>query len=64
MELVRRLYPIRIGIRAKEFVSGAKLQGNVKNDAFSGFAVMIWPDKSTYSGDWAENLRDGLGVFR
>ena len=28
-----------------------------------GFGTQVWPDGSTYTGDWQHNTQNGLGIF-
>lgn len=63
-EIIRALYPIRCGKRQKNYESGAKLVGNVRNDEFDGYGTMTWENGAVYMGDWKNNLRHGFGIYR
>jgi len=63
-ELIRLIYPIQQGQKMKMLPSGAKIDGNLKDNQLSGYGVMTWLNGATYTGEWAYDLREGFGIFR
>jgi hypothetical protein len=59
MDIVKKIYPIRRGIKAHYTGSGAKIEGNVFDELFSGYGTMTWPNGNVYVGDWKEGRREG-----
>jgi hypothetical protein len=64
VEIIRKLYPTKVGIIRKEYSGGAIAEGNVRDGRFSGYAVMTWKNGSVYIGDWENSKRNGWGIFR
>ena len=63
-DIILRLYPLQSGIKAKLYSSGAKFEGHVKRNVIQGYGVLHWANDSVYIGDFENNLRHGIGIFR
>jgi len=63
LDIVRRVYPIKKGVKKVVKPSGAKIEGQVEGGDFNGYGTMTWPEGSVYVGDWCNGSREGWGIF-
>ena len=65
IEIIRRIYPVKIGETLKLMPSGAvEYRGHISNSGFNGYGTMNWKNKAVYMGYWENNKRHGFGIYR
>jgi hypothetical protein len=63
--IIHKLYPKETGFKHKTFFKQkAELIGHAKMGLINGYGRMTWSNGSVYVGDWVNELRQGIGMYR